>query len=184
MTLKDLLKDAYKENMTVEEIEAALNGVEIDTSEVDRLKSALTKSNSEAAEYKKQLRAKQTDDEAKEAEREKEIASMKEELEALKQEKVVSEYTSRFLSLGYEDSLARETAAAFAKGEMDTVFANQKKHAEAAEKKLRADLLRDTPAPPAGTGSAPVTKEAFLKMGTKEQYEYTQQNPNWKNELK
>ena len=53
MKLKDLLKEAYKDNMTLEEIEAALEGVEVDTSEVDRLKSALTKSNSEAAEYKK-----------------------------------------------------------------------------------------------------------------------------------
>jgi hypothetical protein len=184
MKLKDLLKEAYKDNMTLEEIEAALEGVEVDTSEVDRLKSALTKSNSEAAEYKKQLRAKQTDDEAKEAERARELASMKEELELLKQEKVVSEYTSRYLALGYEDALARETAAAFAKGEMDTVFANQKKHAEAAEKKLRADILKGTPAPPAGTDTAPVTKETFLKMGSNEQYEYIQKNPNWKNELK
>lgn len=184
MTLKDLLKDAYRENMTVEEIEAALDGVEIDTSEVDRLKNALTKSNSEAAEYKKQLRARQTDEEAREAERAKEFASMKEELEALKQEKVVSEYTSRFLALGYDEILAKETASAFAKGEMDTVFANQKKHAETFEKKLRADILKDTPAPPAGTENAPVSKEAFLKMGSKEQYEYIQNNPNWKNELK
>lgn len=184
MKLKDLLKESYRENMTVEEIEAALDGVDIDTSEVERLKNALTKSNSEAAEYKKQLRAKQTDDEAKEAERAREIASMKEELESLKQEKVVSEYTSKYLSLGYDEILAKETASAFAKGEMDTVFANQKKHAEAFEKKLRADILKEGSEPPAGTDNAPVTKEAFLKMGSKEQYEYIQRNPNWKDELK
>ena len=63
MKIKDLLKDAYKEGMTIEEIESALEGIEMPTDmtgEVDRLKNALSKSNSEAADYKKQLRERQT----------------------------------------------------------------------------------------------------------------------------
>ena len=54
MKLKDLLKDAYKEGMTVEEINAALAEVEFpvdQTAEVERLKNALSKSNSEKLEY-------------------------------------------------------------------------------------------------------------------------------------
>ena len=68
MNIKDLLKDAYKEGMTIEEINAALEGIEMPTdnsAEVERLKNALTKSNSEAADYKKQLRDKMSAEEAK-----------------------------------------------------------------------------------------------------------------------
>ena len=64
--------DGYQ-NMTVEEKLAALEGFELeapppDDKEIQRLKDALSKSNSEAADYKRQLRAKMTDDEAKAAE--------------------------------------------------------------------------------------------------------------------
>ena len=61
MNIKDLLKDAYKEGMTVEDIENALKDIDLPTdnsAEIDRLKTALSKSNSEAADYKKQLREK------------------------------------------------------------------------------------------------------------------------------
>ena len=59
MKFKDLLKDAYKEGMTVEEIEAALADIEFpedQSAEVKRLKDALSKSNSENAEWKKKHR--------------------------------------------------------------------------------------------------------------------------------
>jgi hypothetical protein len=59
MKIKDLLKDAYKEGMSLEEIEAALADIEIpadQSGEIERLKSALSKSNSENAEWKKKHR--------------------------------------------------------------------------------------------------------------------------------
>ena len=46
MNIKDLLKDAYKDGMTIEEINAALEGVELPTdnsAEIERLKNALSK---------------------------------------------------------------------------------------------------------------------------------------------
>jgi hypothetical protein len=55
MKIQDLLKDAYKEGMTIEEIEYALADVEIpadQSAEIERLKTALSKSNSENAEWK------------------------------------------------------------------------------------------------------------------------------------
>ena len=62
--LSDLLGSAYKEGMTEEEISTALETVgNGNTAEVNRLKAALSKANSEAAEFKKQLRSKQSDDE-------------------------------------------------------------------------------------------------------------------------
>lgn len=65
--LKEMLGDAYRPEMTHEELDAALSaaGITFDGNELERLKKALSKSNSEAAEYKRQLRAKLSDDEAK-----------------------------------------------------------------------------------------------------------------------
>ena len=61
--LSDLLGSAYKEGMTEEEISTALQTVKSTSdAEVNRLKAALSKANGEAADYKKQLRNKQTDD--------------------------------------------------------------------------------------------------------------------------
>lgn len=68
MNLKEVLGDAYKEGMTFEEVEAALEKVTVpedNSAEIERLKNALSKSNSEAAGYKKQLREKMTEDEQK-----------------------------------------------------------------------------------------------------------------------
>ena len=71
MTIKELLGNAYKDGMTLEEVETALLSVNMPRrdagSELDRLRAALTKANSDAADYKKQLRTKQPEDEAKAA---------------------------------------------------------------------------------------------------------------------
>ena len=72
MNLKEVLGDAYKEGMTFEEVEAALEKVTVpedNSAEIERLKNALSKSNSEAAGYKKQLREKMTEDEQKASEK-------------------------------------------------------------------------------------------------------------------
>ena len=85
MNIKDLLKDAYKEGMTLEEIESALESIELPndgSAEIERLKNALSKSNSEAADYKKQLREKMSADEIKAKE------------DAEKQEKLQSDYNA------------------------------------------------------------------------------------------
>ena len=46
MNIKDLLKDAYKEGMSLEDIEKALEGIELPSdgsAEIERLKTALSK---------------------------------------------------------------------------------------------------------------------------------------------
>ena len=69
--LSDLLGEAYKEGMTEEEISTALQiagAGQSNDAEINKLKAQLSKANSEAADYKKQLRGKQTADEAAAAE--------------------------------------------------------------------------------------------------------------------
>ena len=180
MNIKDLLKDAYKEGMTLEDIENALKDIDLPTdnsAEIDRLKTALSKSNSEAAEMKRQLREKMTTEEAKAKEDAEKYEELVKERDALLREKTVATHKAKYLSLGYDEKLANETAEAMVNGELDKVFANQKKHLEALEKKIREDVLKDTPKPEGGKGSDTITKEKFSKMSIAEQYKFSTEHP-------
>ena len=173
MTIKDLLKDAYKEGMTIDEINTALASIELpvdNSAEIERLRTALTKSNSEAAEYKKQLREKSTDGDAR-------LADLQSKYDTLLKESTISKNKARLLGLGYDDKLASETAEAIANGEMDKVFENLKKHIEAVEKKAREESLKNTPRPTGGSGSATVTLETFRKMSVVEQMKFANEHP-------
>ena len=180
MNIKDLLKDAYKEGMTVEDIENALKDIDLPTdnsAEIDRLKNALSKSNSEAADYKKQLREKLSAEELKAKEDAEKWEEIVKERDALLREKTIATHKAKYLSLGYDESLANDTAEAMTNGDIDKVFANQKKHLEAVEKKIRADVLKDTPKPEGGKGSDTITKEKFSKMTLAEQYKFSTEHP-------
>lgn len=180
MKIADLLKDAYKEGMTLEEIETALKDIDLPadgSAEIDRLKAALSKSNSEAADYKKQLREKMTAEEAKAKEDAEKLEELIKERDALLREKTVAGHKAKYLALGYDESLAGDAAEALANGEIDKVFAIQKKHHDAMEKKIRADVLKDTPKPEGGNGSDTMTKEKFLKMTLPEQHKYSVEHP-------
>ena len=181
MNIKDLLKDAYKDGMTLDEINAALEGIELPTdnsSEIERLKNALSKSNSEAADYKKQLREKMTAEEQREKDNADKFEELQNKYEALLRKENISENKARLLSLGYDDALATETAEAMVNGEIDKVFANQKKHIDAVEKRIRADILQGTPKPTGGNGSDTITKEKFSKMSIAEQYQFSVDHPD------
>ena len=125
-------------------------------------KSTYDKVASELAAAKKQLRAKMTEDEQKEADRLATEEAMKTELETLRREKTLSNYKASYLSQGYDEALAEATATAMVDGDMETVFANMKKHSDGMEKALRAKILKETPTPPAGEemeGDAKAKKE-------------------------
>ena len=157
MNIKDLLGDAYKEGMTAEEIETALKEIDLPTdnsAEIDRLKAALSKSNSEAADYRKQLREKMSAEEVAAKDTADKIEALTKERDALLREKTVAGHKAQFLALGYDESLAGATAEALANGEIDKVFANQKKHQDSVEKRIRADVLKETPKPEGGGGKA------------------------------
>jgi hypothetical protein len=182
MNIKDLLKDAYKEDMTLEEIESALESIELPTdnsAEIEKLKNALSKSNSEAADYKRQLKEKMTADEIKAKEEAEERERILRENEEFKKQIAVSNNKAKLLALGYEDALATETAEAMANGELDKVFANQKKHLDAMEKKVRSEILKNTPKPDGGSSDDDtMTKEKLRGMSTQERYKYSIEHPD------
>lgn len=181
MNIKDLLKDAYKEGMSVEDIEKALEGIELPTdnsAEVERLKNALSKSNSEAADYKKQLREKMSDDKRKAEEDADRMNDLQSKYDALLKESTISKNKARLLGLGYDDALATEVAEAMAEGDTDKVFAAQKKHLDSVEKKIREDVLKDTPKPTGGNGKNTITKEQLKGMTVQERHEFSVKHPD------
>jgi hypothetical protein len=172
--------DGYKPEMSPEEKLALLDKYEPDKPDLTGYiqKSTFDKTASELAEAKRQLKAKQTEEERKEAERLEAAAAMKAELEALRREKTISDSKAKFLGLGYDEKLAAETAKALADGDMDKVFANQQIHIENVKKAERASALAGDPKPPAGgSGGAKITKEQFDAMGYSERLKVFNEQP-------
>ena len=177
----DISKIEGYETMTVEEKLAALEA--LDLPDVDKIKSALDKATSEAAGYKKQLRERMTEDEAKEAERAAREAAIQKELEQLRAEKLIDQNTAKFLALGYDEKLARETAAALANGDTEVIFKNHAKFIADREKALKAEILKSTPTHPAGDGAEKKTRDDFKKMTLAEKQAFARENPEMFNEF-
>lgn len=177
----------YKEDMTAEEKLKLYEEYEIaePTHEGYIKKDTFDKTASELASLKKQLKDRMSEDEIKEAERAQKDAEIMEELKALRTEKMISDMKARYLGLGYDDKLATDTAKAYAEGDIDAVFKNQKIFQENSKKAIEAELMANTPRPPAGgEDNQPMTKEKFLGLSTAEQLKYKQENTNWQEILK
>lgn len=187
MDLKTLLGDAYKENMTLDEINEALadkNFVDPSTLPKSVEKSVFDKTASELAKVKKELKALQessmTDAEKLQAELDKAQEAQTtyaRELSKLRAKEIFveaglteKEYSSILDTVVSDDEEVTKTRAKT----MIELIANQKK---LAEEKLKKELLKDTPTPRDGDGSSTITKEDFKKMGWRERVELKQQNP-------
>lgn len=166
-------------DMTPEQKLAALEGFEYEdnTAELERQKNALSKANSEAAEWKRKHNALLTDEQRKQQEQAEKWENMEKELAGLRKEKTVSQYTAQLLKQGYDEALAASTAAAMESGDMGKVFANNQKFLEGYAKKIIAEKLKGTPrGADGGTGGA-MTKETFRKMSPSERFAYSKEHP-------
>ena len=172
----DISKIQGYEDMTAEEKLAALEAYEFDTAGLVK-KEQLDKAASEAAAYKKQLREKLSADEQAQAERDEALRAMQTELETLRTEKAVDLATKKWMGLGYSEALATETAKAMVSGDTEKVFANHAKFIAEKEKNLRAEMLKSTPAPPAGEGNSGMTKAEFMKLSLPEKDAFAKEQP-------
>lgn len=182
MKLKELLGDSYKDGMTFEEVESALEAVQLppdETSkkEIEKLTAALSKSNAEAAENKRKLRERQTEEEKNKEAQEQELATLRERVASLEKEKVLAVNKSQLIALGYEDALATETAQALVDGDMNKLFANQKKFLDKQRSRIEAELLKGTPTPPPGSDTDTLTKEKYRAMSLVEKQKLANENP-------
>ena len=158
-------------DMSAEEKLKALEELEFnepkhDSGETDKLKAALSKANSEAAEWRRQLREKQTEQERAEAERAEREKAVEEELRGLRRDKTVSGYVAQCLALGYDKDLALRAAEAMADGDAASILACQQDFLESKQKELEAAALNKQPT--LTPGSPPTAKaaeaEAYNKM--------------------
>ncbi len=140
-------------------------------------KDVFDKTASELAEKKKQLQAKLTEDEAAKQKEREEREELQSKYEKLLHESQVSKFKAKLLGMGYEEKLADETAEAMASGDTEKVFTNQKKHLEAVEKKVRAEVLKTTPKPTGDGDSKTMTLKKLREMSPADRLAFAESNP-------
>ena len=187
MAKVDITKIEGYEGMTPEEKIKALEAYEIEDVQPDYSgyvkKDVFDKTASELASVKKQLKEKMTDDEAAKQKEQEEREELQSKYEKLLHDSEVSKNKAKLLALGYEEKLADDTAEAMVTGDLEKVMANQKKHLEAVEKKVRAEALKDTPKPTGDGDSKTMTLEKLRGMTPSERYTYSQEHPEEYKEL-
>lgn len=129
-----------------------------DSEEVKRLKTALSNANSQAADWKRQFREKQTEAERAEADRKEREQAVENELRELRRDKTVSGYVASCLALGYDKDLALQAAEAMADNDAAKIMECQQKFLEVKQKEIEAAALNKQP--PLTTGAPPTSQTA------------------------
>ena len=159
MSAEDKLK-------ALEEFEFEAPAPKDSSDEVNKLKTALSKANSDAAEWKRQFREKQTEAERAEAERAEREKAVEDELRTLRRDKTVSGYQAQCLALGYRQELALRAAEAMADNDAAAIMACQQEFLDAKQKELEAAALNKQPT--LTTGSPPTAQGADLEALNKQ----------------
>lgn len=160
----DTAKIENYDTMSAEDKLKALEEYEFETpapkenDEVTKLKAALSRANSESAEWKRQFREKQTEAERAEAERKEHEAAVEDELRTLRRDKTVSGYIAQYLALGYTQELALKAAEATADNDAATIMSCQQEYLAAKTKELEAAALNKQPT--LTPGAPPTAKQA------------------------
>lgn len=139
--LSDLLGNSYKENMTEDEISAALEAANNAKQENDnKIKSALSRANSEAAEYKKKMQELQGNYNS-------ESEALKQRIAELEKINKLSQNKSLFMQNGYSDEQATELASAYEDGDIAKILEIEKSLITTKEQEFKANALKATPRP-------------------------------------
>lgn len=143
------------ESMSAEDKVKTLEAFEYEdnAAELRRLRAANDRLSAESADWKRKHSALLSADEKKKQEDADQLAQMKKELDDLRKGKTVSDFKAKFLAQGYPEELAASTAMALADNDLATVFVNQQKFLDGYTKAIKAETLKNTPKPPAGSGS-------------------------------
>jgi hypothetical protein len=156
------------DGMSADEKVAALLGQEIeietetDNTELNNLKKALSKSNSEAAEYKRALREKQSEAERAEAERAERDKEREELLNTLLKEKQFAHYKAEYMGVGYPAETAEQLAKLLPDGVTDEYFAATKAALENKEQEIVSKSLNKQPG--LSVGTPPTAAQAELEQ--------------------
>ena len=157
----DVTKIEGYESMSAEDKIKALEAFEFETpkaddGEIKKLKEALSKSNSEAASWKRQLHDKMSEAEKADAERKEREQQVEEELKSLRKDKTIATLEKAYLAAGYPAELAAASAVAQAEGDTEAVLRNQMSFLTETKKKLESEALNKQP--PLSVGKTPADK--------------------------
>ncbi len=144
---------------TVEELMAQLAQERANSA---KLQNDYNKASSEAANYRKQLKAKQTAEEQEEEAKREEEEEHKKYVKGLEDTIKMINATNRYLALGMSAEMAKDTAKAELDGDMEKVTENMGKYNEAKVKAAEAEWLKSRPPVNAGQGEEEET-DYFLK---------------------
>ena len=133
-----------------------------------KLKRAMDKASSEAADYKKKYNATLSEQEKASLEKAEEQARRDERLAELEREVSVHRFTEQFLDLGYDKESAIAAATAQVDGDIDTLFKLQKKIIDEKILAKEQELIKDIPRAKTGV-YASMTKEQIMAIPDREE---------------
>ena len=144
---------------TVEELMAQLAQERANSA---KLQNDYNKASSEAANYRKQLKAKQTAEEQEEEAKKEAEEEHKKYVKGLEDTIKLTNATNRYLALGMSADMAKDTAQAELENDMVKVTENMSKFKDASIKEAEAEWLKSRPPVNAGQGDGEET-DLFLK---------------------
>ena len=133
-----------------------------------KLKRAMDKASSEAADFKKKYNATLSEKEQADMAKAEEQARRDERLAELERENSIHRFTEQFLDLGYDKASAIEAATAQVDGDVDALFKLQKKIIDEKVLAKEQELIKDMPR--ATTGRyASMTKDQIMAIPDREE---------------
>lgn len=145
---------------TVEELLAELAKAKAET---NRYKASLDKASSEAADWKKKLRARQSAEEQAAADQAEAEKAKDELIKSLQRKSDLHDAKERYMDLGMDAELAAKTAEAELDGDRDTVAANFKLYQNKVIEAKQAEWLKSRPQINSGENGAKSEDELMLE---------------------
>ena len=146
--------------------------------ERDKLKNSVTNASADASEWKKKYQATLSEQEKAAEEQSEATAAMQKELEDLRNERNIANHKSQFVSIGFDEALADESAKALNEGNIAKVFDGIRKFVESHDKAMAEKAMLNNPTLPGGKSSKTVTKEEFDQMGYREMLAFKTEHPD------
>ena len=178
-TLKDILGEAYRDDMTLADIESAIATMKLaDLSSGEYVsKGKLMDYETRAKKAEKALAEKLTEEEKVQIE----LAKKEEYYKALEKENARNKYITKLGKSIKDEKVLNEIADLFAEGDFVTAIDKQneylaKYHGEL-EKTIKADLMKQNPQPQPQNGNGGITKEQFDAMGVQERTKLYNEQP-------
>lgn len=185
-TLQEILGEAYKDGMTVEEIQTALANKKV----VDISTGAyVSVSKYQALERERDsFKQKWSDTLTEQQKAEQRAIEEKQKYDLAIKENAKYKHKETLGKTIKDATVLEEIATLYVEGKLDEAFEKQNAYFEKSraemEKQIKDDLMKQNPqGNPQGTGNGDITSEQFAKMSYKERVQLYNSNPDLYNQL-